>query len=110
MQYKYALLLAVTALSSSLLLLYSSILNLKYTMDHYQPQDSKFKMFMNYVMLTCFGILTTVIPMQLLDILQTTLVTLIGLVTCCSKKAVDLVSDGSDKVIQWLTSLTKYQV
>ena len=35
MDYKCALLLAVTALSSNFLLIYSSIINLKYTMDHY---------------------------------------------------------------------------
>ena len=112
MQYKCALLLAVTALSSSFLLMYSSIINLKYTMDHYQPKDSKFsfRMCMDYLMLTCFGILTTVIPMQLLDILQVFVLTMTSLITCCSKKAVDYVSNAFDKVTERITSLTNYQV
>ena len=110
MRYKYALLMAVTAISSSFLLTYSSILNLKYTMDHYKAQISKFRMCMDYLMLTCFGILTTVIPMQLLDILQVFVLTLTSLITCCSKQAVDYVSNAFDKVTQRITSLTNYQV
>ena len=111
MRYKYALLMAVTAISSSFLLTYSSILNLKYTMDHYKTQGSKFsfKTGMNYLMLTCFGILTTVIPMQFLEILKVFAVTLISLTTCFSKKSkeyVDKVSDAFDQISRCLTELT----
>ena len=65
---------------------------------------------MNYLMLTCFGILTTVIPMQILEILQVFVVTVVSLATCCSKKYVDSVSHAFDRISQRLTQLTNYQV
>ena len=83
LQYKYALMLAALSLISNFLITYSSIINLKYTMDHYKAHDSKFRQCMDYLMLTCVGILTTVIPMQLLEIVHVAVNTLAIAATCC---------------------------
>ena len=63
MEYKLALMVASLSLLRNYLITYSSIINLKYVMDHYKADRSKFRMCMDYLMLTCFGILTTVLPM-----------------------------------------------
>ena len=48
--------------------------------------------------------------MQILEILQVFVVTVVGSATCCSKKYVDSVSDAFDRISQRLTQLTNYQV
>ena len=65
---------------------------------------------MDYLMLACLGILTTVVPMRLLEIVRAVVITLVALLTCCSEPTVDGVSNWTDKANQWLTSLTVYQV
>ena len=62
--YKIAFFLGVLSIISNQLITYSSIINLKYSLNHYSdPKIEGFKKIMNYFMLNCFGILTTVIPM-----------------------------------------------
>ena len=77
-------------------------------MEHYKARNSKFRKCMDYMMLTCFGIITTVIPMQILDMFRFVLITLAAFVTCCSKIAVDKVSSAFDSINQYLTSLSVY--
>ena len=79
-------------------------------MDHYKAHESKFRMCMDYLMLTCFGILTTVIPMQLLDIVRVVVETLANCASCYWPDASDYVSEKFDRINQCLTSLTVYQV
>ena len=110
LDYKIALLLAAISLSSNFLITYSCIISLKYTMGHYKANNSKFRMCIDYLMLTCFGIITTVIPMQILDIFRFVLITLAAFASCCNKLAVEKVSSGFDAINQILTSLSVYQV
>ena len=106
--------LASLSLASNLLIAYSSILNLKYVMDHYKAHQSKFTMCMDYLMLTFLGIFTTIVPMQLLEIARVALNTVANLATCCwadcNKKAGKDLSHSFDKANQCLTYLTVYQV
>lgn len=81
--YKIAFFLGIQSLLSSQLISYSSIINLKYTMNHYNDPEAKgITMVMNYFMLTCFGVLTTVIPMQLLEMVRL-IVFLFAAIFCC---------------------------
>ena len=109
-EYKIALVLASISLLSNYLITYSSIINLKYVMDHYKAHESNFRMCMDYLMLTCFGILTTVLPMQLLDIVRVAADTLANCASCYWSDASDYVSEKFDRSNQCLTSLTVYQV
>ena len=77
------------SLLSNYLITYSSIINLKYVMDHYKSHESNFRMCMDYLMLTCFGILTTVLPMQLLDIVRVAVNTLAIFGSCCWPDCID---------------------
>ena len=83
-------------------------------MDHYKKQNSSIRMCMDYLMLSCFGIFTTVIPMQLFDILCVAVNAIASLATCClptcNKAVVEKISKWSDQATQHLTSLTVYQV
>ena len=96
--YKIALMVASISLLSNFLITYSSIINLKYVMDHYKAHESKFRMCMDYLMLTCFGILTTVLPMQLLDIVRVAVNTLAIFVTPCWPESIEWVSGMFDMV------------
>lgn len=106
--YKYSLLLATLSITCNLLITYSSIINLKYMMGHYKAHDSRFRMWIDYLMLTCFGILTTVVPMQLIDIVRMASVTLATFISCCDKRIVNQVSRIFNGINKMLTSLTGY--
>ena len=62
-------------------------------------------MFANYLMMTCLGVLMTVIPMQLLDIVQFAVQLLTAVFCCFRKKAVDSVALSFDRISQKLTGL-----
>lgn len=59
---------------SPLLITFSCIMSLKYSNDHYGISSirsfSTAKVFFNYVILSFLGVVLTVIPMELLDILR----------------------------------------
>ena len=62
--YKIAFFLGVLSIISNQLITYSSIINLKYSLNHYNDPEMKgLAKVINYFMLTCLGIMTTVIPM-----------------------------------------------
>lgn len=111
--YKIALLIATLSIMSNQLLIYSSIINLKYINDHYVVKPIRgyldvIVMISNYLMLTCFGIATTVIPMELLEILRLFVFVLTSIFCCCDKKAVDKVSYRFNQINQSLTMLTVF--
>ena len=79
-------------------------------MEHYKKDNSTFQTCIDYLMLTWFGIVTTVIPLQILDTVRFVIVTFIVLLSCCRKNIVQLVESDFDYFIESLTSLTNYQV
>ena len=105
-QYKLALILASLALFSQFLITYSSIINLKYTMNHYKKQRHWCRAFGDYLMLTCLGILTTVIPMHVFDILRYVAVVLAAPFKLCNTKAIENVEGWFDYGHQKLASIT----
>lgn len=105
-QYKLALILASLALFSQFLITYSSIINLKYTMNHYKKQRHGCRVFFDYLMLTCLGIVTTVIPMHVIDILCYAAVVPAALFRICFKKATEKVEGWFDYGHQKLASIT----
>ena len=52
-------------------------------MGHYNSHRSRLQEFRDQLMLTCLGIFFTVIPMQVLDIIQSAIATIAMLLTCC---------------------------
>ena len=86
--YKIAFLMATLALTSTFLITFSAIVNLKYSMKQYEHQKAtgcrdRLKIMANYMILTIFGVFATVIPMQLLEIVRVALNCLANLATCC---------------------------
>ena len=62
------------------------------------------------LVLTPVGILTTVVPMQILEFIRLVVTLLIGVLSCCNKETDNTVSDYFDSVTQYLTSLNVNQV
>ena len=77
--------LGMLSVTSNFLITYSSILNLKYCLNHYELNDSKVRTTMNYLTLTFVGPLITVFPVELLEFVRV-IVKLIVTIATCSKE------------------------
>lgn len=98
--YKYAIILSMLALGSRFLILYSSIISFKYSMNQYSesweggsiaitnsckiPVASSLVTFIRYVMLTFLGVLMTVIPIQILDVSRVIADLLAAIIETCA--------------------------
>ena len=112
--YKGAVIIGILAVASGLLIKYSTIISLKYQMNHYDAVDTvtmldKLNLFGKYLLLSCIGVVLTVVPTQLIEMLR--LLALTGsYLVCCGNKVRAKINESFDASIEYLTGLNLYQV